>query len=108
MPHASQHAERLPVPWCDLPPTGILYLRYRLSRRTNSEIAAARGCRPTTVSWHLKITLIELRRRTNLRLPDVPSMMVLAAQHGVPSLELDDHHPRADAERECCDTPVLA
>lgn len=87
--------DREPEPWRSLSATGVMYLRHRMARHTNAEIASHYGIKPTKVVWHLGYVLRSFQKHTGLRLPDVTSLALLAVQHGLKPLDLPTH-PRAD------------
>lgn len=97
-------------PWRSLPALGMFYLRHRIAGYTVAQIASAYGRSADQVRWHLKQVLRELRRRSNLRLPDVARVMVVAVQHGVRGAELPspgDTNSVADGAAACPDAALV-
>lgn len=81
-------ADRLP--WIWLSEQMMRYIRYRLGRRTDAEIAAALGTTRTAVTASLARAVRIVRSRSSLRVRRTGELVLLAAQAGIQPLELPD------------------
>ena len=81
-------ADRLP--WIWLSEQMMRYIRYRLGRRTDAEIAAALGTTRTAVSASLTRAARIVRSRSALRVRRPSDLILLAAQARIEPLELPD------------------
>lgn len=71
-------------PWRSVPPRTMLYVRHRLARHTNRDIARHYKISEATVRWSL-ITLARRFRRHGLRVHGVTDVLILAAQDRLPA-----------------------
>lgn len=74
-------------PWQQLPAQTVVYLRHRLARWTNDQIAGCYGVSDATVRGGLN-DICAWMRLQGLRCPDTAAAMVLALSWGLEPLDL--------------------
>lgn len=71
-------------PWRSVSPRTMLYVRHRLARHTNREIASWYGVSEATVRWSL-VKVSKRFRRHGLRVHGVADVLILAAYDRLPA-----------------------